>query len=640
MKIAILAGGTGSIALQTGLHSIFKSQLGDELDIKVIVNAYDNGLSTGVVRTVLDRKLLGPSDVRKNQETLLSLQLAHEPLSFLDRRRKQFILKLLKIRFTSNGGSGEAKTYIKNLLEDEVENVKLSSAKTDEASLAIDGAVYEVGNRFLNAAKAFFELPMASKVDYIDFSLANILYAGLAIQAYEGTGEYSLAAAAREMADIMGIPADAVVLNDDRSLFLGAVTKSGNLITDEGEIVKWDNPLDPIVDVTFTDSTGHPSRPVLSEQAKSVLTEADLIIASSGTQWSSLIPTYKSAGFREALVESKAPIVAVMNRIPDLDAPTMSATDLINEMLSNGFPVDRLHIVMDSTGSKQMNTLDEELVKSLAGVVSRQLKGDSEKTHSPVKLAVAVAEAVFAPVLDVDLTVFDYDDTLVGRGRSYPRAYEVNKDCFNSSENVLICTGNKVDVVKSFISSKKYVYADGGLNVYTIKDAVITPHATVADGRFSFTPKVARIIIRELLDLGMGVFTIENRGNAVISIKPVIHHRELITNLLSSYFGDDERTVVKATGRTTIDISRGVGKDEALRDMSARFSLNESLTRIGYLGDELHDGNDSHVRDIASNPKLKDPIVTWVNVSDPAMTAMYFITRKYIVSNSANGIYQ
>src|SRR5271168_5393702 len=88
MNIVILAGGTGSIALQTGLYELLDKQL-DGIDTKVIVNAYDNGLSTGAVRKVMDGKILGPSDVRKNQTTRLALE-----------KPKSHWLPFLNIRFT------------------------------------------------------------------------------------------------------------------------------------------------------------------------------------------------------------------------------------------------------------------------------------------------------------------------------------------------------------------------------------------------------------------------------------------------------------------------------------------------------------------------------------------------------------
>ena len=45
-KVLIFAGGTGSIALQTGLHQLY----GNSLKVDVVISAYDNGKSTGECR--------------------------------------------------------------------------------------------------------------------------------------------------------------------------------------------------------------------------------------------------------------------------------------------------------------------------------------------------------------------------------------------------------------------------------------------------------------------------------------------------------------------------------------------------------------------------------------------------------------
>jgi 2-phospho-L-lactate transferase/gluconeogenesis factor (CofD/UPF0052 family) len=139
------------------------------------------------------------------------------------------------------------------------------------------------------------------------------------------------------MAKIMGIK-DNVILNDDTSLFLGAVTRSGKQITDEGEIVCWNNPTDPIIDLTFTDAYGEQRDPRLCDEAKTAIADADVIILSSGTQWSSLIPTYASLGFRYTMANAKADIIMVMNKVPDKDAPDQSASDIINTIVPGYFP--------------------------------------------------------------------------------------------------------------------------------------------------------------------------------------------------------------------------------------------------------------------------------------------------------------
>ena len=61
MKIVVLSGGSGNDALIKGLNAY---AVNGGFELHVIVNAYDNGKSTGVCRAVTDT--LGVSDIRKN----------------------------------------------------------------------------------------------------------------------------------------------------------------------------------------------------------------------------------------------------------------------------------------------------------------------------------------------------------------------------------------------------------------------------------------------------------------------------------------------------------------------------------------------------------------------------------------------
>ena len=64
-KILVIAGGSGPKNILKGLHL----HAGENVKVQVLVNALDNGLSTGQCRQVYGGKLLGPSDVRKNAVT-------------------------------------------------------------------------------------------------------------------------------------------------------------------------------------------------------------------------------------------------------------------------------------------------------------------------------------------------------------------------------------------------------------------------------------------------------------------------------------------------------------------------------------------------------------------------------------------
>ena len=59
MRIVIFSGGRGCT-------NIIKSMLNQtQADLSIIVNAYDNGKSTGRIRAFIPG-ILGPSDIRKN----------------------------------------------------------------------------------------------------------------------------------------------------------------------------------------------------------------------------------------------------------------------------------------------------------------------------------------------------------------------------------------------------------------------------------------------------------------------------------------------------------------------------------------------------------------------------------------------
>jgi len=81
MKVVIFSGGSGSTEIQKGLMQY------PEIDVDIIVNGYDNGKSTGAIRKMFNGKILGPSDIRKNQFNQYKLQYKDSKLTeFLDYR--------------------------------------------------------------------------------------------------------------------------------------------------------------------------------------------------------------------------------------------------------------------------------------------------------------------------------------------------------------------------------------------------------------------------------------------------------------------------------------------------------------------------------------------------------------------------
>ena len=614
MKILILSGGTGSIALQRGLYRALEARL-DCIDTRILVNAYDNGLSTGDVRRVMGRRILGPSDVRKNQETRLRLLDPNSPW-----------LRLLGVRFT--------------VAEVQAEHFCTTSVSTVVSNLERKGDAAAAAGVLYGAIEEYFRSDTALQVTYSDFALANVIYAGLA-----KANDNSLRSAARIMAGLLGIP-DNVLLNDDRSLFLGAVTSSGKRIADEGGIVCWGSETDPFVDVFFTDEEGKEDAPELCLEAWTAIIGADLIILSSGTQWSSLIPTYASRGFRCAVNQSKADVLMIMNRIPDRDSPGQSASDLIDILVPRYFDVGRLHVLADLNGHSRMQDLSPGARQKVATFTRACLSGprDPLDKHDPQRLAEVVGKVVFREYLDSDLYLFDYDDTLVGRDKKFPRSSEFNVESLGSLNRltqVAICSGNTSRAIGlGAATPTKYggvvgckplrVFADGGINEYSYYMTTAEEHECagthfvrcIRDESLLCGTGIqsAQGIVNTLVRVGVPSNKIDVRGDAVVAIRPVERaERDALMRMLG-YLLQGSGLEIRERGRTTVEICKsGLSKSYAVEYLSENGAVAPKIT---YVGDELDSGNDWDIKELAT----RGAQVKCLRVDGPGKTAFFMVT--------------
>ena len=363
-NVVIFSGGTGSIAIQEGFSAIYGN---DNYNIDVIINAYDNGKSTGTCRRIFNDRILGPSDLRKNHMTQFKVQKAIQLKDFSS--RESVLYKLFNLRL----------------------DAKSKEDYYDQACELLEESRSAVGDKDTYSLKSlldyfFFEnvhnnvwRKTLEGVDFKDFSIANIFYSASA--AMNG---YSLRLAGKDMAGILGIK-DNVHLISDVNLYLQARTERGHVIEDEGIIVEWDNPDDKIASVMLL-RDGQEYIPSVDEETdltkvrscKSIIEEADIIIFSSGTQWSSLIPSYMHSGLRKMLAASKAKKYVVMNNIEDHDMKGVSADDIV-DILGLNIPVDDITAVVNLDAVPGMNQVTK--IRSISGHIS----GEKAK-HNPVKL--------------------------------------------------------------------------------------------------------------------------------------------------------------------------------------------------------------------------------------------------------------
>lgn len=568
MNVVIFSGGTGSVAIQTGLRHLY----GDKLNVQVITNTQDNGKSTGTVRKVLDGKINGPSDLRKNQVLRYGLQGGSSNLA-----------KLLNERFTC--ASSEAHDHC-------LAAIKMCDHLDELARSTMLGAV-----------RNYFAYPKALQVDYVDFSLANIIYAGLAAE------NFSLAEAGKVMArNVLQIPENAVIVADDKPLYLQARTNSGRVIADEGDIVDWNNPDDKIVDTFFVDEHGKGATATLSGAALLAINEADIIIFSSGTQWSSLIPTYQHVLFEEAMLNTSAKMYLVVNNVQDKDMAGVTAREMLFLLGNRFLDLKKITCVFNEKASPDMQ-VDASFMKTRKwNYITEDLSdvgSGNNKVHDGRKLAKLIMIDYYGVKLQNDSFVFDYDDTLVGRNSSYQDSSKGNKELLLRLSTLpgkffSICTGNSIKAMNfsdcHYSAANLVIFAEGGVNRYELKSeitdvifevtALSLSHAKVIAPEYILSQAQIDYIMSTLDAAGINLSKVQNRANAIISIKPIDpEYREPLTILLEMVF-KEEKLTVKATGRTTIDISLGATKDVILSEIPGG--------KITVVGDESHEGGNDY----------------------------------------------
>ena len=570
-NIVILSGGTGSIALQEGFSEIYGN---DNYNLDIVINAYDNGKSTGVCRKIFDSKILGPSDLRKNHMTQFKLQHSSALKDFSS--KESVLYRLFNLRFSASS----REEYYQKACE-LLENDRKSIGEKDTFYLKslLDYFFFEdINGKWRESLE---------EVKFDDFSIANIFYSSCA-----ALNDYSLRLAGRDMASILGIK-DNVHLISDVNLYLQAKTQSGKIIKDEGEIVAWDNPNDKITDVILL-KDGKEYIPSVDEetdltQVRSVadiIKNADIIIFSSGTQWSSLIPSYMHSGLRKILLDSNAKKYVVMNNIEDHDMKGVSADDIV-DILDRYVPVDDITAVVNDDAVAGMNVVHK--IRSIHGKIS----GEKAK-HNPVKLVSLLMKDYFEIIDEKRTFVYDLDGTLWDERAN-------NKGKAVGAENMdLVCgiihSGNSYEHVANVF---KYLYhQDAVLDIYSDFGNVHFKsndyNVELLSEKYVIEDGIAEIF--EGIDAFKG--KIKTRGlGCVITIKPLVNREVLLKKVQDCLKNYDGKYVAKISGHTSIDITH---KDYDKKTMLQEIMKNHHLidSDIVFVGNEVEKGAEEAIREL------------------------------------------
>ena len=330
LNIILISGGSGGLQLGNGIYN-YSKKFKQNFSITYLVNAYDDGKSTGAIRNFYKNKILGPSDIRKIHENI-----------YKNNYSNKFILDFFKIRVNINFNFHKILKQIAekvNIFESNELEIKNFLNIFNNLPIELKELNVIAINHYLKFETDHFS--------YKNFSYANLIYASLAD--FYG----SMQIAEEKIKNSLNLPSK-VVLNSDVNGFIFALTENGTLLHNEEKIVNYDQ-LSPIYEVFYKKEPlskndidkfnsflnfeekkfylkqKSDSLPEISNLASKSLLNADIIIFSPGTQHSSLYPTYFTKNFSKILSKVKAMKFFITNIIEDNEIPKFSASDQIRQ---------------------------------------------------------------------------------------------------------------------------------------------------------------------------------------------------------------------------------------------------------------------------------------------------------------------
>jgi 2-phospho-L-lactate transferase/gluconeogenesis factor (CofD/UPF0052 family) len=319
LNVVILNGGRGAAAV---IPTLLTRQ---GLCVTSVVNAYDDGKSTGEIRRFFG--MLGPSDIRKVQE----LMLPEDDADYSSN------LHVFSYRFPLGSTHGDVLAQL--------------HAFADGSRADLLGAFF-VSNKIRSALQSFIREFLASlnaiekvsgeRFNFADCSIMNCIYAGAFLLFNRNIEQATL------FIDRLFKLRGTVLPTSIEDKKLVALRENGEMLYSEADIVELRSNvrveriylLDKLLDKSrFEEMSTDDKRYYLerhhcfvgvSPSVRFALQQADIIIYSAGTQHSSLYPTYMSAGLSEVIADNKSAFkVFVTNIGADYETPSYKASDYI-----------------------------------------------------------------------------------------------------------------------------------------------------------------------------------------------------------------------------------------------------------------------------------------------------------------------
>jgi len=296
------------------------------LHVTSVVNAYDDGKSTGEIRRFFN--MLGPSDIRKVQELML-------PKDDPDYENN---LKLFQYRFPEGYERGKAINEIDSFVQGNQNHI----AGITLSNTVVADMIRKFLSKFLDGL-IIIEKVENKQLSFSDCSIMNCIYAGAFLVFERNIEEATL------FIDHLFKLRGTVLPTNIENKKLAALRTNGEVLYSEAEIVELRSNvrieniflLDKDINKNCFDSLDIESKRkylhhhhcfvAVSPYVRLAIEQADIIIYSSGTQHSSLYPTYMSIGLTQAIADNaRAFKVFITNIGEDYETPAYMASDYIN----------------------------------------------------------------------------------------------------------------------------------------------------------------------------------------------------------------------------------------------------------------------------------------------------------------------
>lgn len=334
LSVVVFAGGRGASTLIEALSRHTQVQL------TILVNAYDDGLSTGRMRKFIPG-MLGPSDIRKNFANLLSDGGSNE----------RALKRILEFRL------GEP--YAHSAAIRDLQRVVTHSSVLPPAVEPLAAAFGELKLRQARRGLAFLEAFLAHashrahegiSFDFGDAAVGNLLFAG----AYLLSGE-SFNPAIERFRDFCETPGRVLNITDGRNLILIGLKEDGEVLHCEAEVVAKQSAA-RVADIFLLERElsseeldlmrgKHTDQiratlaarsvcPSINPDARATLENAGVIIYGPGTQHSSLFPSYLTQGVAEAIGGNRvAEKIYISNILKDHEIQSETANSLVRKLI-------------------------------------------------------------------------------------------------------------------------------------------------------------------------------------------------------------------------------------------------------------------------------------------------------------------